>query len=171
MEQGDSVKCKNFILLFVIYIFTVFLVIYLCTIYKNSSKNVYDSSISNLVIDITSKDYDQLLNNIKDYGIENHHFIIYVASYKNDISYFEDIFKRVIYDKNLKGKILYINSDKLSSFEHINLILSELGYSDKIKYSSLPLFIVVNGDKISDVMSVSLYSETDILDIVGDCYD
>lgn len=164
-------KYKNYILLLAVYIITIFLVIYLCTIYKNSSKNVYDSSISDLVVDITSKNYDQLFNNIKDYGIENHHFIIYIASYKKDIFSFEESFKKVIYDKNLKGKILYINSDKLSSFEHINLILHELGYSDKIKYSYAPLFIIVNGDKISDVKSVFDYSVTDILAVVEDCYD
>jgi hypothetical protein len=169
--MGDIVKFKNYILLFVIYIFTIFLVIYLCTIYKNSSKNVYSSSISNLVVDVTSKDYDKLFSNIKDYGIENHHFIIYVASYNNDMSSFEKVFEKVIYEKSLKGRILYINSDNLKSFEHINLVLNDLGYSGKVKYSSLPLFIVVNGDKIVDVKSVSNYTEANLLDILGDCYD
>ena len=97
MEQGDNMKYKNHILLFVIYIITVFLVIYLCTIYKNSSKNIYSSTISNLVVDITSKDYDKLLDNIRDYGIENHHFIIYVASYNKDVSSFESSLENVIY--------------------------------------------------------------------------
>lgn len=164
-------KYKNYFLLFVIYIITVFLVIYFCTIYKNSIKNISDSTISDIVVDITSKDYDQLLSNIKNYAIENHHFIIYVASYKRDMSSFEKILEKVIYEKNLKGKILYINSDGLSNFEHINFVLEELGFSKRIKYSSVPLFIILDGDKISDVKSVFNYTETDIFDVVGDCYD
>ena len=164
-------KLKNYILLSVFYIFTILLVVYLCVIYKNSS-NVGNSFISNYVVDVTGKNYDILFSNVSNYNMENHQFIIYVSSYKDkSLSSVENVFEEVINDRNLKGKILYINVDNLKSFDYVNRLLSDFGYTDKVKKSSLPIFIVVNDEKIVDVKSVSDFNKEKIESIVKDIYD
>ena len=165
-------KLKNYILLSVFYIFTILLVIYWCVIYKNSSKNISDSNISDYVVDVTGKGYDELYNNISNYNTENNQFIIYVTSHEgNRVASFEDAFKSVISDKNLKGKILYIDIDDLKDFEYINRLLEDFGYSERISVSSLPIFIVVNNSRVADLKSVSVFSKDDIESIVNKVYD
>lgn len=165
-------KLKNYVLLSVFYVFTILLVVYCCVIYKNSSKNVSDSNISYYVVDVTGKSYNELFNNISNYNTENSHFIIYVSSYKNDnVISFENIFKKVISDKNLKGKILYVNADNLKSFDYLNRFLNDFGFSDKINSSSLPIFIVIDNNKVIDIESVIDFDEGNIESIVSKIYD
>lgn len=165
-------KLKNYILLSIFYVFTILFVIYCCVIYKNSSKNISDSDISNYVVDVTGKNYNDLYNNVSNYNTENSHFIIYVASYKNDrVVSFENIFEGVIGDKNLKGKILYINADNLKNFEYVNKVLNEFDYIGSVKVSSLPVFIVVKNNKVIDLKSVIDFDKDDIESIVNSIYD
>ena len=165
-------RLKNYILLSVFYIFTILLVFYCCIIYKNSSKNVSDSNISNYVVDVTGKNYDELYNNINNYNAENSQFIIYVASYRSDdVISFENLFKDVINDKNLKSKILYINVDALKDYEYVNRFLNDFGCSGRIKVSSLPVFIVVNNNEVIDFKSVGGFDKENIESIVNRVYD
>lgn len=165
-------RLKNYILLSIFYIITILVVIYFCVIYQNSSKNVSDSDISNYVVDVSSRDYGDLYNNINNYNVENSQFIIYVASYKyTDLSSFESIFQDVINDMNLKSKILYINVDDLKSFGYINKFLNDFGYSESVKVSSLPIFIVVNNNEVIDLKSVIDLNKDDIESIVRKIYD
>ena len=165
-------KLRNYILLSVFYIFTILLVMYCCTIYNNSSKNVNDSNISNYVVDVTGKSYDDLYSNISNYNAENNHFIIYVASYKNDKTIlFEDVFEGIISEENLKGKILYINVDSLKEFEYVNNLLNDFGYVERVKTSYLPIFIVINNNSVVDLKSVAGFDREDIESIVNKVYD
>ena len=59
----------------------------------------------------------------------------------------------------------------LKSFDYVNRLLSDFGYTDKVKKSSLPIFIVVNDEKIVDVKSVSDFNKEKIESIVKDIYD
>lgn len=149
-------KTKNYIILFVICIFTVLFTLYFCRIYKNSLVNVFDSSINDILIDVTGSSYEALYNNINNYNKENRNYIIYVASYKSfDIFDLEKNLKDIVIDKGLKN-VLYINVDDLKSFDYLNSLLNDFGDGDfsNIKKSSLPVLLFFRNERIYNVVSI-----------------
>ena len=68
---------RNYLILCVIYIFTILGVFYFSRIYSNSS-HYYKSDVG--ILDITSSKYDVLFTNVLNYASENDSFTIYVSS-------------------------------------------------------------------------------------------
>lgn len=165
-------KIKNLFLLIAIYLITILVVIYFCLIYNNSSNNIVESDIGDLIIDVTGKGYDDLYNNIKNYSNENHRYVIYVSSYEHtDIKSFESVFKNVIKYNNFKNRILYINSDELKHFSYINRLLNDFSYEYVLNEKQLPIFISFNGEKITEVISIFDFSYDDLLKYLEANYD
>lgn len=160
MRLGDMLKYRNHVLLCCIYIFTILFTLYLCLLYRNSSINVDSSKIDDYISDVTGTNYDILYENISNYNDENDVFYIYVSSYKSlDLSSFEGRLKNIVVDNNIKN-IIYINADNLKKFDYLKRLISDFGYSNTdISIKSLPIFIVFNSGKITDI--VSIYDKDD----------
>lgn len=128
---------KNYLILIVVYVFTVGVVFYFSKVYVNSVNNVNsDSKVSDTFLDVTSSKYDVLYKNIVNYASENPDFVIYVSS-KRDLD-------------NIDGKVLFIDVDGLSKFNDLNRLLVDFG-SSKISEKDLPVFIVFRDGLIVDI--------------------
>lgn len=132
---GDIVNKKN-ILLFVIYVFTVLIVLYLSKIYKNSISSINDSSVA--FNDVTSYSYSVLYDNIYSYSKENPNFLIYVYD-KNNLN------------ESFQENVLYIDINGLKNFNYINTLFSDFDYDGSIKKSDLPIYIKFVDGKIVSV--------------------
>lgn len=146
-------KTRNYIIVFVISIITILFTFYFCEIYRNSVKNVDDSSIGEVLINVTGASYDDLYSNISNYTKENDDYVIYVASYKkSDISLLEKNLKEIVIKDGLKN-VLYINADELKKSEYLNRLLDDFGDGD-VSNGGLPLFIFFRNQKIYNVVSI-----------------
>lgn len=163
-------KSKNYILLFVIYILTILCVLYFCKIYHNSS-SLKGVSIDDYVLDVTGNSYDELYNNILNFSKENDNFIIYISSYKQDSSSFEDVFIDVITEKGLKNKILFINSDSLSNYDYVNKLIDSLDGIVPISKKYLPVFVSVKNQKVINIDYIRKIDEESLKNILGGVYD
>lgn len=132
---GDIVNKKN-ILLFIIYVFTVLIVLYLSKIYKNSISSINDSSVA--FNDVTSYSYSVLYDNIYSYSKENPNFLIYVYDKNNSNESFQE-------------NVLYIDINGLKNFNYINTLFSDFDYDGSIKKSDLPIYIKFVDGKIVSV--------------------
>lgn len=107
---------KKFLLLLLVYVFTILVVLYCCKIYKSS--NSYEPL--NGYNDVTSSNYDILYNNVYSYSLEHSSFKIYFSSK---------------FDSNIVGENLFINIDKAKS-KNVQRLLNDFGYNYKIANSS-----------------------------------
>ena len=122
---------NNYLVLLIVYFFTIVLVFYCSSVYKNSL-SVSNSDFYN---DVTSSRYDVLYNNIYNYSLEHSDFKIYVS---NDYEVVDD-------------EILFLNSDKVSS-KNLNKLFSDFGYSYNINKGSVPFYIVFKDGRIKEIV-------------------
>ena len=163
-------KSKNYILLFVIYIFTILCVLYFCKIYRNSS-SLRGASIDSYVLDVTGSSYDELYNNILNFSEENNSFVIYISSYKKDCSSFENMLVNIIKESNLKNKILFINSDDLLSFNYVNKLIDSFSEDSDVSFGELPIFVIIKDGNVFSIVSVINFDEATLRNVLGDVYD
>lgn len=165
-------RYRNYILMLIICVITFLLVIYLCALYKNSSSNFNNSDIDDVLISVTGKNYEDLYNNIVNFSNENHDFIIYVASYKNNKIYdFESVFEKVISDHSFNHGILYVNVDNLKKIDYINKLFNDFSYNYFLKISDLPVFVEFHDDKITNVISIFDYDFDSLSGFLEGIYD
>ena len=124
-------KCKNYIILVVIYLFSIICVLYLSGVYKNSLK----CDESEFFNDITNSRYDIIYNNVYNYSLEHSDFRVYVSDH-NSID---------------DSDVLFINSDKISS-KNLNRLISDFGYGYNINKGSVPFYIVFKDGKIKEIV-------------------
>lgn len=122
----------------------------MCKIYSNST-SVVELSISDYTLNITDKKYDKIYNNILNFSNEKDEFVIYISSSKNNDLSFEKYFIDFINNKNLKNKILFIDSDSLSNFDYINKLIDDLGGNMTVSKKELPMFIIITDQKVSSI--------------------
>ncbi len=122
---------NNYLVLLIVYFFTIVLVFYCSSVYKNSL-SVSNSDFYN---DVTSSRYDVLYNNIYNYSLEHSDFKIYVS---NDYEVVDD-------------EILFLNSDKVSS-KNLNKLFSDFGYSYNINKGSVPFYIIFKDGRIKEIV-------------------
>lgn len=122
---------KNYIILLVVYLFTIGAVLYFSSVYRNTLK-VNESELFN---DITSSRYDVLYSNVYNYSLEHSDFKIYVSEkYSVDDS-----------------EVLFLNSDFVSS-KNLNRLIFDFGYSYNINKGSVPFYIVFKDGKIKEIV-------------------
>lgn len=125
------VKYKNYIILVVVYLFSIGLTTYLSDVYKKSTESVEPKSFN----EITNSRYDIMYNNVYNYSLEHSDFSIYVS--KNKIDDDDDI--------------LFIDSDKISS-KNLNRLIFDFGYNYNISKDSVPFSIVFKDGKIKEIV-------------------
>ena len=166
-------KTKNYIILAIIFVITILSTLYFCRIYSNSLVNVDESTIGDVLIDVTGSSYDALYNNIVNFGKENHDYIVYVASYKTtDISALENNLRKAVVDGSFKN-IVYINVDALKKYDYINRFVSEFSNDSisRIERSDLPVFICFRNEKIDKAVSIMNMDEKSLESILVDYND
>lgn len=107
---------KKYLLLFLIYVFTVLIILYFCKIYKSS--NSYEPI--NGYNDVTSSNYNILYDNVYNYSLEHSSFKIYFSDK---------------YDKDIIGENLFIDITRAKS-KNVQKLLNDFGYGYKIANSS-----------------------------------
>lgn len=164
-------KTKNYIILFVISILTILFTFYFCKIYSNSLDNLDDSSIGELLTDVTGSSYEELYNNISNFSNENHDYVIYVASYKkSDVSNLENNLRNVVIDGNFKN-VIYINVDELEKSSYIDRFVSEFSDNNITRISDMPVFICFKNQKIEKVISIGNLDENSLESILVEYND
>ena len=166
-------KKSNYFVLFLICILTVLFTFYFCKIYSNSLINVDESSISDILTDVTGKSYEMLYNNINNYNKESHNYVIYVASYKGiDMSSFENRLRKIIVDSNFKN-VIYINADELAKYDYINKLINDFsdGSFENVGVNNLPIFIFFKNEKIDHIVSIYNMDDFTLKDVLEGLYD
>lgn len=135
-------KFKNYILLCVIYVFTILVVLYASRVYTNSVRSISD--YPDFVNNITSSSYDDLYNNVYNYSKENPDFIVLVSDEKHLENF--DL-------ENFNNEILYINVDGLFSIKNVNKLINDFNYDYSISKKDLPVFLVFENGNLVDINS------------------
>ncbi len=134
-------KYKNYILLAVLLVVTVFLTFFLSSLYK--SRNNVVSDFYEYCNKINSNEFDEFI-------IENPDSIIYIGD-KNDLDFKEQesALKDEIEKKGLKNKIVYLEKSTLSK-KFLSSLKSKYGKS--INKKKTPVLLVVVDKKINKVV-------------------
>ena len=144
-EMKREIPLKNYIILFIIVVFTISFVFYLRTWY-NTSKEYYQNN------SIMSEYLSELkISEIGSYLVDNPNSIIYYASAKDtNIKPFEKKFKKLLEEYEIKNEIIYIDASKEENKE----IISKLNnISDKkISEVKIPNLISVKDGKIDKIL-------------------
>lgn len=134
-------KYKNYILLAVLLVVTVFLTFFLSSLYK--SRNNVVSDFYEYCNKINYNEFDEFI-------IENPDSIIYIGD-KNDLDFKEQesALKDEIEKKGLKNKIVYLEKSTLSK-KFLSSLKSKYGKS--INKKKTPVLLVVVDKKINKVV-------------------
>lgn len=134
-------KYKNYILLAVLLVVTVFLTFFLSNLYK--SRNNVVSDFYGYCNKINSNEFDEFI-------MENPDSIIYIGD-KNDLDFKEQesALKDEIEKKGLKNKIVYLEKSTLSK-KFLSSLKSKYGKS--IDKKKTPVLLVVVDKKINKVV-------------------
>lgn len=134
-------KYKNYILLAVLLVVTVFLTFFLSNLYK--SRNNVVSDFYEYCNKINSNEFDEFI-------MENPDSIIYIGD-KNDLDFKEQesALKDEIEKKGLKNKIVYLEKSTLSK-KFLSSLKSKYGKS--IDKKKTPVLLVVVDKKINKVV-------------------
>ena len=125
-------RLKNYILLILIVIVTVFVTVLVANLYKES-KSV-ETDFYKYANTITSKEFDT-------YVTEYPNSIIYIYDkYSNDYSEFENSLKEKIEASYLKNNLIYIDKRELNK-KFINNMKEN--YNTEIKYNNKPIIFQI----------------------------
>ena len=157
-KLGDLMKNKRYIILVLIYVFSITSVLYFSKLYKNSVTNFSDVSESFVFNDVSVSNLNELRDMVLNYSKETNSFLIYVTSRQNNsLKSFEDRIEKLSIDSSFKAKILYINVDSFKSFDFINKFISEFGEDgfSRVKRNDLPILMLFSNGRIVEINSVS----------------
>ena len=147
---GDKMKkrvvpLKNYIILLLLTVGTVFIVFYLSSWY-NTSKEYYknNSILSKYLPELNVEEIDSFL-------IDNPEIVIYYASAKDEnIKQFEKKFKKLIEKNEIKDELVYIDASKE---ENYNFISNLNNLSDKkINQLVMPNLVCIKEGKLSRIL-------------------
>lgn len=143
--QKRDIPLKNYIILLMIFLFTILLVFYLASWY-NTSKEYYknNSILSEYLSELKSDEIDSYL-------IDNPNVVIYYASAKDEtIKSFEKEFKKLIEDNEIKDDIIYVDSSKEENANFVSKLNSI--YNNRIDNLIIPNLICIKEGKISRIL-------------------
>ena len=141
---------KNYILLLILLVLTVFITLLLSNIYLSKNK-------------LTSEFYQYSnkigVNELEEYIIENSDTIIYISD-KYDLTneIFEKKFIQKINEKNLKSNLIYIDVNDIDKNSVVNL---KKKYNINLDLSNFPVIIVLIDKTVVKNVHVDNYSNVD----------
>jgi len=146
--QERKIPLKNYFILLLISLGTIFLVFYLAS-WFNTSKEYYknNSILSEFLPELKSEE-------LSSYLIDNPEIVIYYASAKDEsIKTFEKDFKKMIENYEIKDDLVYIDASKE---ENVNFVLELNKFSDKKRDDIvIPNLIYIKEGKVNKVLHTS----------------
>lgn len=150
----NKVPFKNYVFLLLIIVFTVFITLFVSTLYKDSKRIVTDFySYSNK---ITNKDFEL-------YITENPNTIIYIYDkYNNSRKEFEENLKNKLETKYLTNNFVYMDKRELNK-NLINYIKNNYGV--QLKYNGKPVILIITDDEATSMIEVDEEANVDSLNL------
>lgn len=140
-ENLREIPLKNYIYLFIILLGSVLFLIYIYTWYNTYNENKLYTSIMNKYLTVIN------YNELNDYITENKNAILYVSILGDkEINRFEEKFKNIISDENLKNNILYLDITNENRTQAKNKLQIE---------EEFPYFVVYTNGQITDTYSIA----------------
>ncbi len=144
-EKPTKKKYKNYILLVILFVAAICLTLYLCKWY-----NVYDEYqkqtpvIRDTLFELSNEELDH-------YIVDNPTAVVYMCtSSELKCRSFEKDFKKLINNKNLKDKIVYLNLSELDINEFMNTFNNT--YPNKKKLENYPAIIIFEDGEITHIL-------------------
>ncbi len=161
--KNKKIETKNYIILALIVLVTIFLVFYARNLYIMSKVYYNDNPI---ILDVVKEVNQEELPN---YLIENPKLVLYVSSGKDqNIKKFEKTLKNLIIKERLENSVLYMNKDQID----INDLKKELKNNaskavqkqiDKV--GGATMYIIENGKVINVINNAQTLSKNQIKDL------
>ena len=150
----NKVPFKNYVFLLLIIVFTVFITLFVSTLYKDSKRietNFYTYSNK-----ITNKDFEL-------YITENPNTIIYIYDkYNNSRKEFEENLKNKLEAKYLTNNFVYMDKRELNK-NLINYIKNSYGI--QLKYNGKPIILIIMDEEITTMVEVNDDANVDSLNL------
>lgn len=136
------IPLKNYFILGIILVSSIFIVLYINKLYLSTKNN--DNILNEFIKEIKTQEID-------NYIIENPNFIIYLGYKNNDNKSFEKKFKKLVTKYDLQKDIVFIDISQFND-ETFNNFCKK--YADKLlkKDSSL---IIVDNQKVIDALDIT----------------
>ena len=152
MEKNEELKKiprKNYIVVAVIFTFTIALAFTLYVLYNNGNKEMNDIPVMRGVISELNE------KSIDDYFLENSDFFIYVGVANDDNSRkVEENLESVLKKRNILDKTIYLNITSITDKNKFYTAFNDK-YSNGVKLQSYPAFIIISNKKILDIVQSS----------------
>ena len=152
MEKNEELKKiprKNYIVVAVIFTFTIALAFTLYVLYNNGNKEMNDIPVMRGVISELNE------KSIDDYFLENSDFFIYVGVANDDNSRkVEENLESVLKKRNILDKTIYLNITSITDKNKFYTPFNDK-YSNGVKLQSYPAFIIISNKKILDIVQSS----------------
>lgn len=161
--KKQNIPIKNYIILGILVVVTIFLTFYLSSWYKTSKEyKSQHSVVADLLSTIKIEDID-------NYLIDNPNIVIYMASSKdNQIVDFENDFKNFVLKEEINDELVYLDTSTITSdndYQRVERFFSDKLQKDNIKLVNKTNLLVVKDGKIFDIMYTSEKREINIEDV------
>lgn len=153
MKKTDDnirkVPIKNYVILIVLFTFTIVLILYLCNLYQVYDEHQKETPIiRDILSEITSDELDH-------YVMENPTTIIYMCTAENPICRnYEKDFKKLIQKENLQENIVYLNLSNVDQNDFITNFNTKYPYKVLLS-SEYPALVILEDGKVSQLLQGS----------------
>lgn len=145
-DTTRKIPKKNYVILAVLFIFSIALVLYLCNLYQVYDEHQKETPIiRDTLSEIASDELDH-------YILENPTTVIYMCTAENMVCRnYEKDFKKLVEKENLQESIVYLNLSNLNQTEFVNNFNSKYPYKVSLS-SEYPALVVFEDGKIGNVL-------------------
>lgn len=163
-KENKKIEPKNYIILLVLVVLTVFAVFYTRNLYIMSKVYYNDNSV---ILDVV-KEVGQ--DEIQNYLIENPKLVLYVAPKQNsDIKKFEKTLKNLIVKEELEDSILYLDKTN-TDMDKLKQTLQNIS-TKKVKEkidndSNVSMYIIDNGQVTNVITNADKKSKNEIKNLL-----
>lgn len=141
-----TIPTKNYVILVVLFVFSIALILYLCNLYLVYDEHQKETPvIRGTLSEITSDE-------LEHYVMENPTTVIYMCTAEDvKCRNYEKDLKKVVQQKNLQEAIVYLNLSTLNQTEFVDSFNSKYPY--KISLSTeYPALVVFEEGKVSNLL-------------------
>ena len=149
-KQNKKIELKNYIILLVIVLVTIFAVFYMRNFYIMSKVYYTENSVMLDVIKEVSQD------ELQNYLVENPKIVLYVSPKQNpDIKKFEKTFKNLVIKEELEDNILYLDSDTIDNIKLKKSlkVSADKNIKNKIDTDSVVTMYIIENGKVTNIIT------------------
>ena len=145
-EENSKNRLKNYLLLILLFVICMWLVVYLCQLYKiNDAEKKKIPVIRGNLEEIYESD-------LEPYILENPTKVIYMCTSNDEVCRnFERDFKKLLKQKDYQNQIVYLNLTDLNQDEFVEKFNAKYNYKIKLT-TKYPAFIQFDDGKIKSVL-------------------